>query len=109
MFRIFFGALLVKCELSGVLLHEEILQPIEALRFGNVDALERSAGGRWRIINEPGHEARKSDRGLAHAVIACTGLNNLRVVDGPERLYAPRSEEHTSELQSRGHLVCRRL
>src|SRR5690625_6001316 len=31
-------------------------------------------------------------------------------VDGkPGDLYRPRSEEHTSELQSRGHLVCRLL
>src|SRR5207253_10691129 len=27
----------------------------------------------------------------------------------PEPIAAPRSEEHTSELQSRGHLVCRLL
>src|SRR5437660_7890914 len=27
----------------------------------------------------------------------------------PEQVRAPRSEEHTSELQSRGHLVCRLL
>src|SRR5439155_13632828 len=27
----------------------------------------------------------------------------------PPKLYVPRSEEHTSELQSRGHLVCRLL
>src|SRR5690625_6101480 len=27
----------------------------------------------------------------------------------PGRVYYPRSEEHTSELQSRGHLVCRLL
>src|SRR5690625_2198750 len=30
-------------------------------------------------------------------------------LDGPERRHEPRSEEHTSELQSRGHLVCRLL
>src|SRR5690625_6768923 len=29
--------------------------------------------------------------------------------DIARRRYAPRSEEHTSELQSRGHLVCRLL
>src|SRR5690625_6102282 len=27
----------------------------------------------------------------------------------PDDTYTPRSEEHTSELQSRGHLVCRLL
>src|SRR5207253_6169317 len=33
---------------------------------------------------------------------------NERVQD-PDGRVAPRSEEHTSELQSRGHLVCRLL
>src|SRR5690625_6049729 len=32
-----------------------------------------------------------------------------RVLHGTEALQAWRSEEHTSELQSRGHLVCRLL
>src|SRR5690625_4498568 len=48
-------------------------------------------------------------------------LGNDEVIDSEELLYAifdtelaaapalPRSEEHTSELQSRGHLVCRLL
>src|SRR5690625_7096406 len=27
----------------------------------------------------------------------------------PDEMFQPRSEEHTSELQSRGHLVCRLL
>src|SRR5439155_17708779 len=35
-----------------------------------------------------------------------TGANRARVATRPE---AVRSEEHTSELQSRGHLVCRLL
>src|SRR6266508_4779868 len=34
---------------------------------------------------------------------------NARAVVRPMPLPAPRSEEHTSELQSRGHLVCRLL
>src|SRR5437660_5018892 len=33
----------------------------------------------------------------------------LRVIVGERHVVAPRSEEHTSELQSRGHLVCRLL
>src|SRR5439155_15224171 len=31
---------------------------------------------------------------------------NAKVVDAPETVNEDRSEEHTSELQSRGHLVC---
>src|SRR5690625_6002445 len=41
--------------------------------------------------------------GLLHALV-----NAFLVVEGGGRL-ALRSEEHTSELQSRGHLVCRLL
>src|SRR5207253_4816166 len=33
----------------------------------------------------------------------------LRIVRFSQRMLAYRSEEHTSELQSRGHLVCRLL
>src|SRR5215208_7442980 len=33
----------------------------------------------------------------------------VRDVPGDGRVAPPRSEEHTSELQSRGHLVCRLL
>src|SRR5215510_16330916 len=33
----------------------------------------------------------------------------LRCLRGPRQVELPRSEEHTSELQSRGHLVCRLL
>src|SRR5437660_8510291 len=37
-----------------------------------------------------------------------TGRQGVMVTRSPSR-QAPRSEEHTSELQSRGHLVCRLL
>src|SRR3712207_7375206 len=39
---------------------------------------------------------------------AATGVRGLPHVLGPRRI-APRSEEHTSELQSRQYLVCRLL
>src|SRR5690625_6773313 len=35
--------------------------------------------------------------------------NNLLALHTLKKRYAGRSEEHTSELQSRGHLVCRLL
>src|SRR5690625_6425993 len=39
-------------------------------------------------------------------------IPQISVIMGPSAggaVYSPRSEEHTSELQSRGHLVCRLL
>src|SRR5207253_6398987 len=52
----------------------------------------------------PSRDERHSSLQLAHAT--------SRPIDRSVRLapsYSPRSEEHTSELQSRGHLVCRLL
>src|SRR5690625_6371897 len=34
---------------------------------------------------------------------------NLKITDRKKEIFKTRSEEHTSELQSRGHLVCRLL
>src|SRR5699024_12772415 len=48
--------------------------------------------------------------GPALAVWLRPDLHNLRLPgSAPERRYHPRSEEHTSELQSRFDLVCRLL
>src|SRR5690625_6870697 len=51
------------------------------------------------------HES-TSEAGFVHPGISLTAetIKNLR-----EQIDAKRSEEHTSELQSRGHLVCRLL
>src|SRR2546429_1725151 len=48
---------------------------------------------------------------LAPHEAAADGLGGLLVrwTDGHESRFHPRSEEHTSELQSRLHLVCRLL
>src|SRR5437870_7343851 len=52
-------------------------------------------------------------RGWQRAQSIDTGLQTKNVVDGlcplPPADQQSRSEEHTSELQSRGHLVCRLL
>src|SRR5439155_15275014 len=48
---------------------------------------------------------RSSDLALSSHVGVGSQNIELRV----ERRFGPRSEEHTSELQSRGHLVCRLL
>src|SRR2546429_4146021 len=53
----------------------------------------------------------ESDRRTAKVESAAPlpGDVQARVQTGLERAYGPRSEEHTSELQSRLHLVCRLL
>src|SRR5437660_3652998 len=48
----------------------------------------------WRITIEPGRTAERTRLVIAFAEL-------------PGRQSVGRSEEHTSELQSRGHLVCR--
>src|SRR5439155_2951211 len=56
----------------------------------------RGGGGRMHATHDTGKPAARSTTRNA------TRLDSNRVA-------APRSEEHTSELQSRGHLVCRLL
>src|SRR5207253_9527104 len=47
-------------------------------------------------------------RGQTHLrTFADRGHANLDHLTPPQHMRAERSEEHTSELQSRGHLVCR--
>src|SRR5207253_10382290 len=61
---------------------------------GSDGAWQRApAGGSVRDRNAV-HEGERGDR---------------RRERGPARVHGKRSEEHTSELQSRGHLVCRLL
>src|SRR2546422_5987292 len=43
------------------------------------------------------------------AELGRTIARKLNAARGPAALFVPRSEEHTSELQSRLHLVCRLL
>src|SRR3712207_7086667 len=68
------------------------------------DALPISRGG-----SEPVEDARRSHARSAGSVDQGVGLGrgSLIVVSGPSG--AGRSEEHTSELQSRQYLVCRLL
>src|SRR5438477_10547790 len=53
----------------------------------------------------------RSDNNRSRRPTADTATHDLRPPDGPVRgrLRAPRSEEHTSELQSHVNLVCRLL
>src|SRR5690625_6742670 len=45
----------------------------------------------------------------ASSASSSSGASTCSIVDSTVRLSKARSEEHTSELQSRGHLVCRLL
>src|SRR5437660_2159238 len=51
------------------------------------------------------------NRNAAHASLGCKKALRTRQPSGATRttVFVLRSEEHTSELQSRGHLVCRLL
>src|SRR6266508_5746284 len=82
-------ALQTECELLGRLC-ELALEPGTMLEQQRLDRGLRRAG-------------RHDDLGVPHRVD-----DDLRTLDAP-RYANGRSEEHTSELQSRGHLVCRLL
>src|SRR5207253_6320398 len=73
---------------------EHVFDPHTQVLFRNVDA---------RLDRE--HHAR-TDR---HGVVSCIVHIQSHVVAEAVNEIVPRSEEHTSELQSRGHLVCRLL
>src|SRR5690625_6955139 len=64
------------------------------------DALPISARAHWREKNEKN----KALRGL---IITSYGAHSS--IKSMAQVIDARSEEHTSELQSRGHLVCRLL
>src|SRR2546429_3287822 len=65
----------------------------------------RAAGARWVVVLEVDAGARKRTAG-AHGICAGHGKNGG---PGAAAWRSGRSEEHTSELQSRLHLVCRLL
>src|SRR5690625_5506604 len=49
------------------------------------------------------------EEGETFVIMGLSGSGKSTLVRLINRLIEPRSEEHTSELQSRGHLVCRLL
>src|SRR5690625_6997629 len=64
-------------------------------------------GRRPRDLHRPGDRRRGGRRRWRTVSIVNTPENTRRPEDLPDP--EDRSEEHTSELQSRGHLVCRLL
>src|SRR5690625_5898552 len=58
-----------------------------------------------RVIRQLGYEPNMVARGLTTRQSQTIGI----VLPDITNPFFPRSEEHTSELQSRGHLVCRLL
>src|SRR2546422_3014652 len=72
-----------------------LMSPEPPRPFSHRRMLDRNAGRPERVHDQPGRVAirLRKERG-----VRCSG-----------RPGAPRSEEHTSELQSRLHLVCRLL
>src|SRR5437660_9750561 len=59
------------------------------------------------IIFEPGKRAAVTT--ACRSMRSSKGTNRNRPAKGVRKERGDRSEEHTSELQSRGHLVCRLL
>src|SRR5690625_6646958 len=77
------------------------------IEIGAVEVVNRRLTGRHY------HQYLNPERGIDAGAMAVHGITDEFVADKP--LFAQvagaflRSEEHTSELQSRGHLVCRLL
>src|SRR3989442_9555752 len=87
-------------------------------------AMNRDTRKHERVEAEPGVRERRGERVPIHVSIQVRGLreDNSKVDEAAEAvvvitsvkivrwiLFSLRSEEHTSELQSRPHLVCRLL
>src|SRR3712207_9380020 len=63
--------------------------------------LDTAFAGSWALAGDPPEEL--SDA----ATVPAAGTMPARVICGRPGMYRTRSEEHTSELQSRQYLVCR--
>src|SRR2546422_3479264 len=63
----------------------------------------------FRSELRPGHAQQLRDRLEIDQPCRAPAVERRRLLDGLEGSADPRSEEHTSELQSRLHLVCRLL
>src|SRR5207253_8760064 len=75
------------------------------------DALPISEGwrGRRRVDQQPGKQQHRADQCDSGRKPRSAARCPRHLADIGQQSAACRSEEHTSELQSRGHLVCRLL
>src|SRR5690625_5887260 len=90
------------------------VESITILKGANAAALYGSEGvnGAIMITTKSGYQG-QSEVNFSHT----TTFSNVYMLpprqttygQGNDGVYSPRSEEHTSELQSRGHIVCRLL
>src|SRR6266508_5822515 len=88
--------------------HDVIVHTLENVE--DMDPATLSAGVTWDFETFPEYLDSVRRRGTALNFTAYIGHSALRLyVMGDAAYERPRSEEHTSELQSRGHLVCRLL
>src|SRR5690625_6935474 len=92
--------------------HEQIIQHIIRLEVGKkisvrqiAKSLNVSEGTAYRAIKEA------ENQGLVSTIerVGTIRIERKKKDNFEQLTYAERSEEHTSELQSRGHLVCRLL
>src|SRR5690625_4136364 len=72
------------------------------------DLAERGASVRFADFSDP-ETLPGAFAGAQRMLLLSTSSVGSRVLHHNNALQAARSEEHTSELQSRGHLVCRLL
>src|SRR2546428_6310130 len=81
-------------------------KPADVVPAGNLTQKKRSFGTPFK----PGQSGNPSGRALPHRAATVEAIKHaLGVVDPKLGKTALRSEEHTSELQSRSDLVCRLL
>src|SRR5690625_6295547 len=96
----------VECPYPVLLSHYEVIDTV--IRGGMYTASARLSGD--MITAQHGHVTMV--KGVAQLQLlqrfTATATNNFMLIDA-HPLQHGRSEEHTSELQSRGHLVCRLL
>src|SRR5690606_41822976 len=98
--------------------HLLLLHPHDALRYVPSFPTRRSSDLRLEVINDDGRNYLAATQRQYDVIISepsnpwITGVSDLFTVDHwriTKQRLRPRSEEHTSELQSRENLVCRLL
>src|SRR2546429_349302 len=97
---------LEKMHHAGLFVHEILTALRSAVKPG-ISTMDLEKLAEEKIAGRPGKAAFKGYRG--YPCVLCTSVNSEIVHGIPSPKRKLRSEEHTSELQSRLHLVCRLL